>query len=98
MATTAQIIFCRETRSQVPPGATYPTVGDANAVIARLLKHSGQNPGGAGKRTYDVVAVQVPLTQEAEGGSSYVSTLLALDEPAEEVSVTTAGVSLTLPD
>jgi hypothetical protein len=31
-------------------------------------------------------------------GRSVVSTLLALDDPAEQVSVTTAGISLTLPD
>jgi hypothetical protein len=35
---------------------------------------------------------------KATDGRSVVVTLLALDDPPEEVSVTTAGVSLTLPD
>jgi hypothetical protein len=57
---SAVIIFCRETRSQVPPGGTYADAAAANAVIARLKKKSGVLPGEPNSRTYDVVNVTVP--------------------------------------
>jgi hypothetical protein len=57
---SAVIIFCRETRSQTPPGATYPDAASANAALARMLKHSGQLAGENGKRTFDTYTVTVP--------------------------------------
>jgi hypothetical protein len=83
---------------------TVPVRRDATAHLWRVSRGGDESRpiqvyiSGTAEASADQYLPQEVAQAKATNGRSVVVTLLALDDPPREVSVTTAGISLTMPD